>query len=49
MLPGGQELSVTKKQGHLRYGECDEAQAHQDGAYHADEEREVVSFADTLV
>ena len=49
MLPGREELSAAEVQRHLRHGECDEAQAHQDGADHTDEEGEVVPPADALV
>ena len=49
MLPGREKLLVTEVQRHLGDGECDEAQAHQDGADHAYEEGEVVPAADTLV
>ena len=49
MLPGREELPVTEVERHLRDGERDEAQAHQDGTQDADEEGEVVPAADTLV
>ena len=49
MLPGGQELPAAEVQRHLRDGECNEAQAHQDGAHDADKEREVVPSAYALV
>ena len=49
MLPGRQQLPVTKVESHLCDGERDEAQAHQDGTQDADEEGEVVPAADTLV
>ena len=49
MLPGGEELSAAEVERHLRHGERDEAQAHQDGADHTDEEGEVVPPADALV
>ena len=49
MLPRRKELSPAEEEGHLCHGECDEAEAHQDGADHADEEGEVIPSSDTLI
>ena len=49
MLPGSKEPSTAEEEGHLRHGECDEAEAHQDSTDHADEEGEVIPSPDTLI
>ena len=49
MLPGGEKLPLTEVERHLRDGQSDEAQAHQDGTDHADEEGEVIPSADALI
>ena len=49
MLPGREELPLTEVERHLCDGESDEAQAHQDGTDHADEEGEVIPSANALI